>query len=303
MSASPPFLRRFAVRGVFWREYLDFALRNVPFYIRPVLLFFWTAFFYFFAAPARRAILANLAVILPGSSRLANHFRAFRTLWNFAWTITDAANFKINKTDFDYEIVGHEFLEQLGAAAGAIVLTAHMGNYDLGAAVFAQKFNRPLQMVRAPEPDTQSAEHLQEALAQSGQGAVKVSYNSTGALLSFDLLNSLRAGEIVSIQGDRSFAGMATNDGQLFGRTVSIPAGPFSLAQVAQVPIFPLFIIRRGHQRYRIVVREPILVARTEHAREKETAAAVAKWCAVLQETIAQDWDQWFSLVPIFPAS
>ena len=62
-------LRRFAVRGVFWRHYLDWAIVNLPFYFYPVPLTFFTLFFFFFAAPARRAIVANLAVILPGSSR------------------------------------------------------------------------------------------------------------------------------------------------------------------------------------------------------------------------------------------
>jgi len=48
-------LRRFAVRGIFWRHYLDFGVSNVPFYLQPIIIFFWTIFFYFFAAPARRA--------------------------------------------------------------------------------------------------------------------------------------------------------------------------------------------------------------------------------------------------------
>ena len=186
-------LGRFAVRGVFWRQYLDFALLNVPFYLQPVLLIFCTVFFYFFAAPARRALLGNVAAIFPGSSPLQNHVRAFRTLLNFACTITDATNYKLTKTEFDYDIVGAELLDQLGAARGAIVLTAHMGNYDLGAALFAQKFNRQIQMVRAPEPDAQTATHMDESLEQSGEGAVKIAYNSDGALLSLDLLNTLRA--------------------------------------------------------------------------------------------------------------
>ena len=61
--------------------------------------------------------------------------------------------YKINREEFAYEIIGAKWLEQLGAAPNAIVLTAHMGNYDLGAALFAQKFNREIRMVRAPEPD------------------------------------------------------------------------------------------------------------------------------------------------------
>ena len=64
-----------------------------------------------------------------------NHLRAFRTLFNFAWTISEAAIYKLIKEEFSYEIIGAEWLEQLGAAPGAIVLTAHMGNYDLGAAL------------------------------------------------------------------------------------------------------------------------------------------------------------------------
>lgn len=300
---KPSIFRRFAVHGVFWREYLDWALRNVPFYLQPVLIVFWTIFFFFFAAPARRAIVSNLRVILPGSSFWMNQLRAFQTLLNFARTITDAANYKLTKTEFDYEIAGAEFLEQLSAARGAIVLTAHMGNYDLGAALFAQKFQREIQMVRAPEPDAQSADHLNASLARSGEGAVKIAYNSEGALLSFDLLNAVRQGEIVSIQGDRAFAGVAAVEGRLFGVPVQIPSGPFSLAQVAQVPIFPLFIVRAGHHRYRIMIHPPLTVARSGRARADDIAEAVSAWCRVLEETIAQHWEQWFSLVPIFPAA
>ena len=142
METPSNFFRRFAVKAVLWRNYLDWAVRNVPHYLQPSLLFVWTIFFFFFAAPARRSILRNLRFILPKSSEAMNYLRTFRTLLNFAWTITDAANYKINKSEFEYELVGAEILEQLSRAPGAIVLTAHMGNYDLGAALFAQKFNR-----------------------------------------------------------------------------------------------------------------------------------------------------------------
>ncbi len=187
MGTSPNWLRGFAVRGVFWRQYLDWATVNMPFFLYPVLHFFMTLFFFFFAAPARRIVLAHLAVILPGSSRAMNYLRVFRTFHNYSWTISEAAIYKLIKEDFAYEIIGAQWLDQLGAAQGAIVLTAHMGNYDLGAALFAEKFNREIRLVRAPEPDQQTAQHLSASLEKSGEGAVKVDYNTAGALLSFDL--------------------------------------------------------------------------------------------------------------------
>ncbi len=283
-----------------WRRYLDWAIANVPFHLQPILLTVWTIFFFFFAAPARRSIVSNLAFVLPGSSSLMNHFRAFRTLVNFAWTIAEAANYRVNKAEFSYEVDGAEFLEQLSTASGAIVLTAHIGNYDLGAALFAQRFNREIQMVRAPEPDQETARHLRSAVEKRSAGGVRIAYSTEGALLSFDLLSALRRGEIVSIQGDRIIEGVVHTEGQMFGEPVAIPSGPFTLAQVAAVPIYPLFIVRAGYRRYRILTREPIRVARSGAARAQDIGKAVASWCQILEETIAQHWPQWFGFGPLF---
>ncbi len=300
LKDRPLRLRSFAVRGVFWREYLDFAIINIPFYLQPVLIWLWTLFFFFFAAPARRAVVANLALVLPGSSSAMNHLRAFRTLLNFAWTIAEAATYKLTRAEFVYEIDGTEQLDQLAAARGAIVLTAHMGNYDLGAGLFAQKFNRQIRMVRAPEADRETEEHLQDSLERTGQGAVKVDYNTAGALLSFDLLHALRAGEIVSIQGDRMVPGVAQTKGRIFNHEVDLPNGPFILGLVARMPIFPLFVVRSGFRRYTIIVREPITITRRSNSRDEDIIPGVEQWCHVLQSVVAQHWDQWFAFVPMF---
>jgi lauroyl/myristoyl acyltransferase len=292
-------LRRFAVRGVFWRHYLDWAVVNTPFYMHFVMICFWTFFFFFFAAPARRAVMANLAVVLPGSSRSMNYLRAFRTLYNFAWSITDAAAYRLAKTQFACEIIDAQFLEQLAAAHGAIVLTAHMGNYDLGAALFAQKFNRGIRMVRAPEPDQETEEHLRGAVTAAGEGAVKIDYNTAGALLSFELLDALRRGEIVSIQGDRATGHVAKTRAVMFGNAIEVPNGPFILARAAEIAIFPLFFVRNGYRKYAIHVREPIYVSRAGE-RASDIAPAVAQWCCALGETVARHWSQWFAFTPIF---
>ena len=292
--------RRFAVRGVFWRQYLDWALFNVPFYFLPVLNWFWTTFFFFFAAPARRAVLSNLEAILPGSGRLMNYLRVWRTIYNFAWTITEGTHYKQNKSHFVYEIDGEAALDRLAEAKSAIVLTAHMGNYDLGAALFAEKFQREIRMVRAPEPDRQTARHLDDSLEKTGAGAVRVDYTTDATALSFDLLQALRANEIVSIQGDRAVAGGARSPVKLFGREADLPTGPFILSQIAEAPIFPLFIVRVGYRHYKIIVREPIVSDRSGTTRDEKVSAALEQWSATLQEVISHYWDQWYAFVPTF---
>jgi lauroyl/myristoyl acyltransferase len=294
--------RRFAVRGVFWRRYLDFGLTNVPFYLRPVTIFFWTILFFFLAAPARRAILSNLRVVRPGSSSLLNLGRAWLTLYNFAWTITDATDHKLARAEFAYEVEGKEFLEQLAAARGAVLLTAHMGSYDLGAAVFAERFQRQIRMVRAPEADVQTARHLDESIERAGAGSVKVAYNTSNLALPLELLNAIREGEIVSILGDRPMPNNSQRGTRLFGANVMLPDGPFMLAFVAQAPIYPVFVVRASFHHYKIIARDPIHCLRAGRDREAAINEAMQAWSRTLEKVIAEHWAQWFSLVPIFPA-
>src|SRR5205814_8467944 len=110
------------------------------------------------------------------------------------------------------------------------VLTAHMGNYDLGAALFAERFNRQIRMVRAPEPDALAAQHVDLALRESSGGAVKVGYSDDGTSLAFDLLNALRTGEIISIQGDRVVGEVACAAVRCVNREILLPTGPFVLS-------------------------------------------------------------------------
>jgi lauroyl/myristoyl acyltransferase len=292
--------RRFAVRGVFWRQYLDFGVTNVPFYLVPMTVFFWTIFFFFVAIPARRAVLSNLRIIHPGASRLTNYFRTWLTFHHFAWTIVDAADHKIAGREFAYEVEGEEYLTQLGRAPGAILLTAHMGSYDLGAAIFAQRYGRPIRMVRVPEADEQTAAHLDASLERSGAGAVKVAYNTSSMALPLELLNAIRAGEIVSIQGDRPVTHASQRETRLFGEVVRLPDGPFMLGFVAEAPIFPLFIVRTGYHHYRIIARPPIHCSRSAGERDVAIARAMENWSQILEDMIAAHWGQWFSFVPIF---
>ena len=294
--------RHFAVRGVFWRRYLDFGVTNVPFYLRSVMMIIWTTFFFCLAAPARRALLRNLEVILPGSSRLTNYGRAWLTLFNFAWTIADAADHKLAKTEFAYTVEGADNLDRLATAPGAVLLTAHMGSYDLGAALFADRYEREIRMVRAPEADEKTAQHVDASLARATAGAVKVAYNTSGMALPFELLNALRQGEIVSILGDRAMADSSQRETRFFGEIVRLPDGPFLLAFVAQVPIFPLFILRTSFHHYKIIAGDPFYCRRSDGSRDAAVEEALATWCRTLENVITPNWSQWFSLVPTFPA-
>src|SRR5579864_3180704 len=290
---------KFAVESVFWRKVIDSSVQYVPgIFHRPLI---WVAAFLFFfvAAPARKALLSNLRIIRPSSWRITNCLRVIRIFANFGWSLTDAAAYRILKARFRYELEGARFLEQLATGDGAIVLTAHMGNYDLGAALFTERFHRGIKMVRAPEPDALAAQHVDLALQQSSGGAVQIGYSSDGTSLVFDLLNDLRNGEIISIQGDRVLGNVGRAPVNLFEEEMFLPNGPFVLAFASETLIYPLFIVRTGYRKYKIVAREPIVCRPGAGSRTEIVRTAIKNWTHALEEIVGRYWSQWFAFTPL----
>jgi predicted LPLAT superfamily acyltransferase len=288
---------RFRVNGVFWRQLLRWGVLNAPMWLEPVIMAGWSALFLLWG-PGRRGVMHNLRAIRPGASSLANFFGAYRVFWNFAWTIADHMRFQELRVSPDWEFEGIESFRALEASrGGAIILTAHMGNYDLGAHLFATLSDRRIVMVRAPETDARTREWVEEHQGRTGSDQLRVDFNTGSSDLALDLLAALRRGEIIAIQGDRVTPGIGALPATLFGRAAEVPAGPFALAMAAGVPIFPLFIFRRGHRRYRLRVGEPFEVERSRN-RSESFGRAVTLWTAQLEHVIRKAWFQWFAFEP-----
>lgn len=289
--------RRFGVKGVFWRQFLGWAVLNVPIWIEPIVIGTWSAIFLLWG-PGRRGVMRNLTAIKPGSWAITNFFRTFAVFWNFAWTIADNVRFKELRTVPDWSFTGAEHFEALQKhEGGAIILTAHMGNYDLGAHLFAETSSRQIVMVRAPEVDPDTRAHEEKLHRRTVGDSVKVDFSGGAGDLALDLLHALQRGEIVAIQGDRVTPGIASMTTTLFGKTAQVPAGPFALAMAARVPIFPMFIVRVGRRHYRLVTRPPFEVVRTRD-RAQTFNNAVEQWTRELEEVVRETWFQWFAFEP-----
>jgi KDO2-lipid IV(A) lauroyltransferase len=292
--------RRFLVRGVFWRQFLRWAVLNIPVWIEPIVMAWWSCFFLLWG-PGRRGVMHNLAAIKPGSWALVNFFRTLRVFWNYAWTITDNVRFQELKTIPDWEFVGEEHFRALqSSAGGAIILTAHMGSYDLGAQLFSTHTHRNIVMVRAPEldPDTR---HYEESMHERLVENVRIDFNTRASELALELFDAVRQGNIIAIQGDRVTPGISALPATLFGRAIQLPAGPFALAMAAGVPIYPLFVMRAGRRRYRLVTSQPFSVVRRSRNRNEDFGVAMKVWTDELERAIADYWFQWFAFEPYSP--
>ena len=129
------------------------AARHCPWFIEPILLFGYSLFIYTFGTAPRKAVQGNLRVLFPHASWPELCFKSYRVFREFAEAMKDGMFARVDRDLLTWEIAGREEFTQLGKDQehGGIILTAHMGNYDIAAPLFAGHFPCPVHAVRAPD--------------------------------------------------------------------------------------------------------------------------------------------------------
>ncbi|MFP6873433.1 MAG: lysophospholipid acyltransferase family protein [Verrucomicrobiales bacterium] len=294
-------IRRFSVYGDRLTQLMEWCVRMSPAWIEPIFVFFWSVVFYLLCVSQRRAVVANLKSMFPAWSCWRLQAGAYRVIWNFSWSLIDGVRASAGQDVIDWEIDGLEEFQQLAASGGgAIILTAHMGNYDLAAPVFAERFGRRLNAVRAPERESALQAHHAKRREEQQSASFAVRYNRDGGMLGVELASLLRSGELVALQGDRVLFEVSSAEGVMFDRGVRLPKGPFALALAGKSPLWPLFIIRDGWRHYRIRVGKKFEVSNDRENRERAMADAMVVWCIELERVLSESWFQWFVFEPVF---
>lgn len=304
--------QRLGLHGDVGPRFQAWAVRHCPFFLEPIFLIGYSLLFFLIAAGPRRAVISNLAILIPGSTRFDNSLRAWRVFWSFSSSITDAVRSRQSPDEntpplpaVDWEIVGVRHFEKISdGESGAIILTAHMGNYDVAAPVFSEKFSRRLNAVRAPERTQEQQEYRKRELEGQQSDNYAVRYNSPESILGLELTQALGRGEFVAIQGDRILFDVSALETTFdVEHVMAIPKGPFVLALTTRTQIHPLFILRTGHRRYQVLVKPPIdcvAEARGAKARHQAIDRAAADWISELAPLMRKHWHQWYVFEPVF---
>ena len=108
--------------------------------------------------------------------------------------------------------------------------------------------------MREAETDPRAQRFIQELIRRCG-GDLYVTHFAEDPQLGMEMLDALRHGEVVALQGDRPRSGGRAAEMRLFGRPFPLPIGPAALARAAGVPIVPVFVFREGRRRYRCILQ------------------------------------------------
>jgi Kdo2-lipid IVA lauroyltransferase/acyltransferase len=188
--------------------------------------------------------------------------------------------------DLYTEVEGFELIDDaIAAGAGCILVTGHIGNYELGGALIAAR-GVPIDAIARRQANPLFDQYITETRAAMGMvvlhdfEAVKKS------------ARGLREGHLVAFIADQGVKGLASTFVPFFGRPAKTPRGPAVFAVRLGAPIVFAASVRLpdGHYRFQV---ESIPIANTGD-RERDIDATVACYTAALERVVRKYPDQYF---------
>ncbi|MCP4654852.1 MAG: lysophospholipid acyltransferase family protein [bacterium] len=301
-------LGSFHVTGIFWYRFHRWGVCLLPQWGVGIFVFLFTAFFFLVLRRIRKAIASNLAVALGPCSWWQTQVRIYRTMWNFAWCLSEwyeqlSAGRRVSVT-----VEGEELLREMRQGVdGFIIVTAHIGHWEVWSIGLSSARRRHVHVVREQEMDPQAQAFIEDLIGESGRPAqqpgtdsFEVHFAEQEPNLAVTLLQALRRGELVALQGDRPGARGRTVTVRLFGKPFELPCGSAALARSADVDLLPVFLFRDGRLRSRPVVRPPIRVATTGD-RDRAVTEVMERIAGDIEWAIRHRPHQWFCFRELWP--
>jgi Kdo2-lipid IVA lauroyltransferase/acyltransferase len=169
---------------------------------------------------------------------------------------------------------------------GAIVLTGHLGNWEVGGAAVAAR-GIPVDGIAKGMANRRFERELFATRARLGVRVIEMSEAPSA------VLRSLRGGRVVAIVGDQN----AHRNGVFvpcFGRLAATARGPAMFALRTGVPVFVGFAVRKpgSRQRYTLTL-EPLLYEVTGDLQADVTAFTAA-YMAKVEAAVRRHPEQYF---------
>ncbi|MFA4993067.1 MAG: lysophospholipid acyltransferase family protein [Candidatus Omnitrophota bacterium] len=244
---------------------------------------------YFFAFRDRRFVKANLKIIFPEKENRQLRKISRMVFRNFAKYLADFFRFeKLNRAYIDKNIKLknlHYFDQALEAGKGVVVLTAHLGNWELGGVVLAQ-LGYPFWAVALSHKNGKVNDFFVSQRARKGVNVIAMGKAIRSCI------QEIRNNHMVALVGDRDF----TEKGiviDFFGKPTHFPEGPAALSLMTGAAIIPGFMLRNPDDSFTLSIEKPIEFTPTGD-KPKDLANLVKVYRNIFEDYIRRYPDQWY---------
>ena len=286
--------------GVGWYYRLEYAIFRVAFVLfaalpRRLALRFgaWLGeLFYVFDVPDRRVALFNLGIAFPERSPAERRriLRAScRNLGRLAAEFCHLPELRAQQLPEIMYFADRAAWERAVARAGqsgAVILTAHFGNWELLAYAHGL-LGHPITLVHRPMHNPVFDRAITAIRAGAGTRAIRKKAAAKEAL------RTLRQHGIVVIPSDQNQTAHFGVFVDFFGKPACTTPGAARLAMLTGAPIFPVFLVREGESdRHRFEILPEVQLVSTGN-RESDILENTRRCSRIVEEMIRRYPEQW----------
>jgi KDO2-lipid IV(A) lauroyltransferase len=184
----------------------------------------------------------------------------------------------------------HYLEEALKKEKGVIMVTAHLGSFDMAAQILAVRSIKTTILVESLEPPSLLA-HVVSLRESKGLTCIPA---QVGVLEM--LMQSLRRGEAVLLACDRDIANNGLRS-DFFGEETTLPASAVLIAMRTGASIVPIFTMRRNDGGYDIYTEPAINIIPSVNGTVARNVEQIA---SIMERYIRNCPEQWVVLNPIW---
>ncbi|HTZ11428.1 MAG TPA: lysophospholipid acyltransferase family protein [Candidatus Margulisiibacteriota bacterium] len=244
---------------------------------------------YIFARKDRKSVKENLRVIFPEKPENEIRVLGRRMSRNFAKYLVDFFRFPMMDAGYIKKNVKAENFQYLDEAIakgkGVIILSAHIGNWEMGGIAIAQ-MGYPLWVVALPHKNKKVNDFF---ISQREDKSVKVIQLGMAVRKCFEVF---KRNEILALVGDRDF----TDDGivlEFFGKPSVFPEGPAAFSLKTGAIIVPGFMFRNRDDTFTLRMEKPIEF-NPGSDRKNDIRNLISLYKPLIEDYIRRYPDQWF---------
>jgi len=263
---------------------------HLPLKITYKIALFISDLHYLFAHKDRRITKESLGVIFPDKSDREIRRIRIKIFRNFAKYLVDF--FRFSKLDAQYikeniriENI-HYIDEALSKGKGAIIVSAHLGNWELGGVVVAL-LGYPFWAVALPHKYKKIDNFFNYQRGIKGMQVIPLGKAVKRSL------EVLRENNVLALAGDRDFSekGIVLD---FFGKPTIFPQGPAALSLKTGAAIIPAFMLRNWDDSFTFRFEAPLEFITTGE-KSNDLVKLTEKYKTIFEDYIRKYPDQWYA--------
>lgn len=197
---------------------------------------------------------------------------------------------------FEVQRTGGHYLNELAdGGQGGIIVSAHLGNYEM-AGHLLQRLNSVINIVMYDGEAQQVKQYLDKV---TGPKTFHIIFIKEDMSHIYEMSAALRRNELICIHADRYVQGNRTITHDFLGQQAHFPLGPFVLASKLKAPVCFVFALKESARQYHFYGYPPKIY----EGRGLSGAEAMLKdYVALLEDKVKQYPEQWFNYFDFWAA-